>query len=168
MNYFDSQRGFTLIEIMVVIFVGLVLGTVVITSLSSARQKSRDSVRISDISKIQLALEQFYDSCGQYPNSLTTNEGQQAGEVYCPVGVQLGTFLSQIPVDPSTKSGYYYYATGSGTKCYSYHIGASLETTSHTELKKDSDITSSPAAACTGGGSFVSGADPVYDGTPSI
>lgn len=167
-NYEGGNRGFTLIEILVVIFITLALGTIVITSISSSRMKSRDSVRISDIGSLRLALEHFYDTCGRYPNTLALDEGQQSGEIYCPTSVQFGTFIKVIPTDPSTGAGYYYYASGSGAKCYRYHIGATLENTTHAELANDSDIVASPGTACTGGGTFTSGADPVYDGDSNL
>ena len=62
-----AKRGFTLIELLVVIAIIGVLSSVVFASLNSARSKGRDTKRIQDMRQIQLALELFYDTYGQYP-----------------------------------------------------------------------------------------------------
>lgn len=60
------SRGFTLIELLVVIAIIGLLSSVVLASLNSARTKSRDSNRISDLRNIQLALEMYYDKYETY------------------------------------------------------------------------------------------------------
>ncbi|KND48735.1 MAG: hypothetical protein AB198_00235 [Parcubacteria bacterium C7867-003] len=51
------NRGFTLIELLVVIAIIGTLSSIVLTNINTARSKSRDSQRISDIKQIHLALE---------------------------------------------------------------------------------------------------------------
>jgi len=63
-----KQKGFTLIELLVVIAIIGILSAVVLVSLSSARQKSRDARRLSDIRQIQTALELYFNDVGSYPN----------------------------------------------------------------------------------------------------
>lgn len=58
--------GFTLIELLVVISVIGILATVIVTSLSGARVKSRDAKRIADLKNIQLALQYYYDKYGTF------------------------------------------------------------------------------------------------------
>ena len=158
-----NKKGFTLMEILIVMGIGILLMSISIFSISTARQKSRDGKRISDINQIRLALEQFYDACGSYPNQLVSSANNG-----CTLSTTFGKFLGQIPTDPKTGVGYYYYAIGSGADCYNYHIAATLENASHAELSNDNDIIVSPGAACIGGGSFVSGADgSVYDFIPN-
>ncbi len=62
-------RGFTLIELLVVISIIGLLSSVVFASLSTARAKSRDARRKSDITQISKALELYYDKYGGYPTS---------------------------------------------------------------------------------------------------
>ncbi|MCH7597478.1 type II secretion system protein [Patescibacteria group bacterium] len=159
----NSKKGFTLIELLVVIAIIGILSSVVLASLNSARQKSRDARRVSDIAQIQLALELYFDSCGQYPNTLTT-----ATAVGCSGGTSLGDFLSPMPTDPVTDVVFYYYAVGSAAAavCLDYHLGATMEDGGHTVLGSDADTTVAPTPLCTGSDGFVSGADPVYDLTP--
>jgi len=62
-------KGFTLIELLVVIAIIGLLASIVLVSLNSARNKARDTRRISDLNQIQLALEFFYDTYSRYPTT---------------------------------------------------------------------------------------------------
>jgi hypothetical protein len=59
---------------------------------------SNDQKRIADIINIQTALEQYFNNCVKYPDSLTTTAG-------CPGSTNtLGTYLSVIPTNPKPVS----------------------------------------------------------------
>ena len=62
-----ARRGFTLIELLVVIAIIGLLSSIVLVSLNSARSKSRDARRITDIRQVELALELYFDSNNSYP-----------------------------------------------------------------------------------------------------
>jgi len=112
----SRKGGFTLVELMVVIAIIAILTAIIVTGLVASRAKARDAKRASDLSQIQLAIEQFFDRCDQYPVSDSgfidsTSLTQGAG--VCPLdqnGVQitLASFISTIPTDPSTGSPYWY------------------------------------------------------------
>ncbi|MEK7164437.1 MAG: prepilin-type N-terminal cleavage/methylation domain-containing protein, partial [Patescibacteria group bacterium] len=55
-----KRQGFTLIELLVVIAIVGVLSTLAVYSTNIARQKSRDTRRITDISQTQTALELYF------------------------------------------------------------------------------------------------------------
>jgi len=59
--------GFTLIELLVVISIIGTLTTIVTTSINSARNRGRDTKRVSELRQASQALELFYDTYGQYP-----------------------------------------------------------------------------------------------------
>lgn len=143
------KKGFTLIELLVVIAIIGILSSVVLASLNSAREKSRDARRISDVKQMQLALELYFDSNANYATSTSS---------------LVPTYIAAIPTDPSTGSAYSYAALGSGSTCSSYHIGATLESTTHTAL--NSDLDAAAGTACTNGGTDFAGTDPIYDVKP--
>jgi len=87
----NNKPGFTLIELLVVIAIIGLLSTLSIVALNSARAKSRDARRVSDIKQIQTALELYYNENNSYPATLTT-----AG---------MPDFLTKVPVAPTPNDG---------------------------------------------------------------
>ncbi len=132
-------------ELLVVIAIIGILSSIVLTSLSGARERAKDGRRISDIKQIQLALELYYDVNSNYP----------AG-VY---GGELDTFL-KISQDPNG-SNYFYSQLSSGQD---YHLGAILQQ-SNNLLDDDDDAVGGfdgDSTDCAGGGAE----DMCYDVTP--
>ncbi len=151
MQITSVKRGFTLIELLVVIAIIGILSSVVLASLNTARLKSRDARRISDIKQLQIALVLYADSnAGAYPTTL-------AG---------LGTtYIPAVPVDPIGSVAYRYAALGAGALCTTgYHLGATLEESGNPVLVSDSDATA--ATVCTGSGADFIGTDPIFDVKP--
>ncbi len=142
----SSQKGFTLVELLVVISIIGLLSSIVLTSVNSARAKARDARRIADFKQIQTALEFFYDSQGKYPQSPghATWSGHWANFSQClETGTNCGFTVSnytspiaKVPQDPrrtttdpfANDTTYY---PGYPTGCsdgQSYRIKADLET----------------------------------------
>ena len=65
----QKRKGFTLIELMVVVAIMGLLAALAVISLNNARQRARDARRISDIKQIQTALELYYLDNNEYPDS---------------------------------------------------------------------------------------------------
>ncbi|TSC76100.1 MAG: general secretion pathway protein G [Parcubacteria group bacterium Gr01-1014_31] len=82
------QRGFTLIEMLVVVAIIGLLSTLVFIAYSNARSKARDAVRSGDIAQVRKALEVYYNSTGDFPSTLADGEiGNPTNGMGC-----LGTF----------------------------------------------------------------------------
>jgi prepilin-type N-terminal cleavage/methylation domain-containing protein len=147
-----TTRGFTLIELLVVIAIIGVLSSVVLASLSAARQKSRDAKRVAEVTQIGRALDLYYDAHQTYPS--TTPSGYTGDDA----GVQLlvaAGLLPSIPVPPlGTDVTYHYHglykdAAGvyhecdatapAGTLCNSFEIGITLERSENPGLNNDAD-----------------------------
>lgn len=138
-----KHKGFTLIELLVVIAIIGVLATIVLVSLSSARQKGRDAKRIADVKQLQLALELYYDASSTYPAALANLAPD---------------YIPSEPKDPSTGASYKYCIDANSK----YHLGAELEDASHNALSTDQDFT-----AISGNCNDPRfGTDPVYDVMP--
>jgi len=71
-----NRKGFTLIEMLVVIAIIGLLSSVIVIGLSGARSKARDARRVSDIRGIQNSLELAYSSIDGYPTSIPPNAPQ--------------------------------------------------------------------------------------------
>jgi len=88
-----------LIELLVVIAIIGILAAVVLVSLNSARAKSRDAKRLSDIRQIQTALELFYNDNNSYP---TATAGEPTPGDGTP---DFDTLLSDWPTAPGPFDG---------------------------------------------------------------
>jgi prepilin-type N-terminal cleavage/methylation domain-containing protein len=179
-SFKHSKKGFTLIELLVVIAIIGILSSVVLASLSTARQKSRDAKRISDIGQIQLALELYFDRVQSYPSTTPSICGAAgaapaacastaAAAVNGANAAIVGLAAVQqafLPKAPSPAGGagvateYYYYGldsvpancTAATQSCVSYNLGAALEREDNTVLQSDADITNAVFYGGTGAG----------------
>ncbi len=62
-----NQKGFTKIEILVVAAIIGLLGIMAVVSVVTARSRTRDAVRLSDIRQIQGGLELYFIDSNAYP-----------------------------------------------------------------------------------------------------
>lgn len=104
----NKERGFSLIELLVVISIISIMGAVVMASLSVARAKGRDARRLVDIKQIVTALELYYDANNSFPCS--SGENSQSGTMLSTLVTN--KFLNHAPKDPTNRGAYmYYYST---------------------------------------------------------
>ncbi len=164
-----TKRGFTLIEILVVISIIGVLSGVVMASLATARTKANDARRKADMQSIYTAVNLFYDKYDCLP--LTTgstciggySDANAGGWDYSSQGGFMGFlvtsgFMSKVPVDPvNNMSGdstageyayrYYCYPTGSANP--GLHLGYYTQSSGWVYLKKSvSSPTNDPSFSC--------------------
>jgi len=133
----SAKKGFTLIELLVVIAIIGILSSIVLASLNTARQKSRDARRVADLKQLQLAMQLYYDANSSYPTT---------------TAALAPTYIATIPRDPIGSIAYPYDQVTSGS---SYHIGANLEDANNQALQSDSDsnsssVTGADTADCAG------------------
>ncbi|MDB5238917.1 MAG: gspG [Candidatus Parcubacteria bacterium] len=131
MKYYTQARtrGFTIVELLVVITIIVLLTGIILKNLSGSRGKARDAQRVSDLAQLQLALALFMDRCGEYPTGATLATTMTSTK--CPSGVTLGTYIAQIPVPPAgaSQAAYdytYYRITSTGLRV-NYVLHAKLE-----------------------------------------
>ena len=118
-----KQRGFTVVELIIVIIVIGILASITVVAYNGSQAKARDATRTAALVKIKDALEIYHAKNGRYP-SATANPGAGGWEVSTDVK---GTFLEQLygygvdekTIDPTNDTTYrflyYRYSAGSGS-----------------------------------------------------
>lgn len=115
MKSLRSGRAFTLVELMVVVGIILVLVTIILASILTARENTREKKRLSDLANIEFALTLYKEKERDYPSYAN---GAEIG-----VGGAIDTIILQyngnIPEDPlvSGTGGAHSYWYDSSFRC---------------------------------------------------
>lgn len=133
-----NRKGFTLIEILIVVAIIAILASVVLIGLGPTQQSGRDARRLSDLHEVQNGLELFFNKCGYYPgnaaNGACTNGNAQgagyAGMATALTGAGLG--INSVPSDPLNNATYAYKFRTNGANANTYLLAATLENKSNT------------------------------------
>lgn len=108
------HKGFTLIEMLIVIVVIAILALIVIPRLLGAGRKAKEATLRGDLHQIRNAIQQFEADCGDYPSALAQLQTQPSAgnggtgialDVNGWQGPYLRTPDGNMPEDPFTESG---------------------------------------------------------------
>ncbi len=154
MNRPFSIKGFTLVEIMVVVAIMGLLAAIVTASLSNSRTRTYDAKRKADLKELQGALEAYYQQNGSYPATLNNewwghaanaySKSESGSEAYIPNLTP--TYLGKLPQDPKLDPT----AAGGWGGAYLYRSdGTSYKLLAHAPIQ--SDVGTTPTS------------DPFYD-----
>src|ERR1043165_1563816 len=83
-----DQRGFTLIELIVVVTIIGILAAVAVVNVKNAQRKAQETALRDDLTQMRKAIDNFYADKQRYPTDL--NE-------------LVPDYLRKIPLDPITK-----------------------------------------------------------------
>jgi prepilin-type N-terminal cleavage/methylation domain-containing protein len=155
----SRAKGFTLIEILIVVAIIAILASVVLVGLGPTQKEGRDSRRISDLTQVQTALELYYNHCGWYPGGTTasgsacpawTAATPGTNDIYVNDMSQelkaVGIGVTQLPADP-TNSGAQEYAYETNSQ-NSYTLSVTLEDPGNSVLKSDETTDPNGSLAC--------------------
>ena len=133
----NNSKGFTIIELLVVISIIGLLSTISVVALNGARKKSRDAKRIADIDNTQTALELYFNDYGAYPKAtseVTLGAGSYGrlcdnvgGFVSATTACTTTTYMGLVPKNPTpalTGFADYLYLSADGS---TYRIKFGLE-----------------------------------------
>ncbi len=91
----NKNKGFTLVELLVVIATIGLLSVVAVVSFSGARMRSRDTSRVAYIKQINDALELYYLQNGIYPTFITPGQVLSSGTT---------NYLNPVPNNPTPRT----------------------------------------------------------------
>jgi prepilin-type N-terminal cleavage/methylation domain-containing protein len=109
---FKKMRGFTLVELIIVIVIIGILAAVTVVGYQNQTAKARDSKRLSDIDSIRKAVDLYYHTNGKYPDYVPGNTcAGEGGFCYTSSG-NLGNYIGGLteyfpdglPNDPTNKT----------------------------------------------------------------
>jgi len=129
MNHKSQKGGFTLIEVLIVVFIIGLLASVVLVGVGSFRARGRDARRVADLHLVQTALELYYQAEGQYPDAGKWGDLKTALE-------RANIGVDRLPNDPSGGRDYFY---GADSRRQRYVLGAELDDSNNPLLKNDED-----------------------------
>ena len=134
-----TQKGFTLLEMLVVVSIIGILVAVLITNVQSARVRARDAARKFDMRQIKSALRLYYNDYQQYPTDSGGNivGCGASGTSICSWGGDFSAgaagdqtiYMKLLPLDP----------INDGTHVFSYNQVSQDEFTLMTELENPAD-----------------------------
>jgi general secretion pathway protein G len=89
-NALADRRGFTLIELMIVVSIIGILAAVAVPNYQWSVIKAKEAVLLEDLYNFRATIDQFYADQGKYPDAL--NDLKDKG------------YMREIPKDPFTKA----------------------------------------------------------------
>lgn len=146
-SFRQRSKGFTLIEMLIVVAIIGILSSLILVGLASFRSRGRDARRVADVKQVQNALEVYYTKNLKYP-AVTGGSAEDRWEELTTTVTGGGIGISQLPIDPLSPSQDYDYKECNNQQ--GYIIAVILEDTTNTVLANDIDGTSS--GSCNFGG----------------
>lgn len=144
-----SGKGFTLIELMVVIAIILILALIAVPAYRNMQVRAKKARAQEDLRNIATALEAFYVDWNQYPEQATAGEMSDAvvaeltgGRQGSGASINVSTatsatgesgpinYIDSIPGDPFNPGHRYYYES-SGSVWYLWSVGPDGTSNTH-------------------------------------
>lgn len=137
-NSLKTQKGFTIIELLIVIAIIAILAGLVLTNFQGAQARARDTHRVTDMNSLHSHLEVYFNEHGAYPQTFTaaTFPGIDAAALVDPDGNSIvihpavaNEAAANAVAAPTTNNEYQYIAwpTGCTDNCTGYILRTFIE-----------------------------------------
>lgn len=93
----SERKGFTTMELLIVIALIGILATIIILFVNSARAKGRDAQRMSDIEQIRTAIELYIIDNGVAPDMFAVDKESSWNNLSA---LLVPTYIPTLPIDP--------------------------------------------------------------------
>jgi general secretion pathway protein G len=119
-NIIRKKRGFTLVELLIVIIIIAVLAAVAIPKFANSSQKSKESALRAELSLLRNAVELFKNDTGCYPASLSdlaattapaTGKDKDGSDYTITASNYKGPYISRVNPDPVSGAAFTYSTT---------------------------------------------------------
>lgn len=115
----QSQKGFTLVEILIVVALIAILAVIALITINpaEAQKRSRDAQRLKEIGVIQGVVEQYITDNIQSVTTISavSSSGSKACGTAGWLGIDLCNYANTMPVDPVNRAGEYARTDGTTT-----------------------------------------------------
>ena len=143
----SRKNSFTLIELLIVIFILGILASLISSNFITSLKKGRDARRKADLEEIQRALEMYYEDQKYYPKFDIFSSNNYS---LCQTKIALNcetdnekTYMQKIPNDPISGKTYEYQFDSNGSY---YRLFACLE--NNQQILPYSNLVVTPTISC--------------------
>lgn len=104
---FQDSKGFTLVELLIVVIILAILAAIVVPQFASSTDEAKESALDSNLSNLRAAIDLYYQQHGHYPSAKLSSGGTCAGTAGSGAVNTEAAFLDQLS----------YYTNAAGQAC---------------------------------------------------
>lgn len=144
-----THRGFTVLELLVILGIITILVGLVLVSLNAARRHSVDERKVANAKTVALGLQQYFSICRQYPATLTGTEDCPALSLQVPPKTIADIIPEAVALGFNAPGSKYHYISLVDTmnpdrsSCTNFHLWVELESEGLSFQNQKSGILSS-------------------------
>jgi len=140
---FRGDRGFTLVELLIVISIMMILVTITVTQFQTAKRKAADVARKSDLNGVSKALLMYFADYGKFPAASGPGEIMIGGAALEWGGELIDgdyIYMKVLPRENKIGAPPYCYKVDDNTTPKKYALFTMLENTTDSECHMNGEV----------------------------